>query len=156
MPLPPCSLLVWVIAVSPISVSATIISSMETNVNIAFPSCAYDSIATRSRQEDREFDRPNLSHMESLPRPLEQKRRAISRMLRRPVVVRGVRTPDAGLRGRLTVQPDRVIIEYQLAQAGYFWHIPIIEELLDRAASGEAKAEVREPAPASEPQPPAQ
>ena len=79
--------------------------------------------------------------MEPLPAGLEEKRRALERALGRPVRVRGVRTPDRGLRGRLRVERARVVIEYQV---GYFWHLPVIEELLDRAAAGEAWAELRE------------
>jgi hypothetical protein len=56
-----------------------------------------------------------------------------------------MRSPDPCFRGRLTVEPARVLIEHQSAQAGYFWHIPIIEELLDRAAAGELAAEIRNP-----------
>ena len=82
--------------------------------------------------------------MEPLPPPLEAKRRVLSELLCRPVVVRGIQTPDPLFRGRLTVEPGRVLIEHQVAQAGYFWHIPIIEELLDRAAAGERTAELSE------------
>jgi len=60
------------------------------------------------------------------------------------VYVRGLRTPDRDLRGRLRVEPNRVLIEYQVSQAGYFWQVPVIEELLDRAAAGEQRAELRE------------
>jgi len=84
--------------------------------------------------------------MEPLPPALERKRRSLARALGRPVHIRGVRTPDSGFRGRLSVEPGRVVIEYQVAQAGYFWHIPIIEELLDRAAAGQPTAELRAPA----------
>ncbi len=83
--------------------------------------------------------------MEPLPPRLKHQRQALARALRRPVHVRGVRTPDQGLRGRLAVEPDRVIIEYQVSQAGYFWHIAIIEELLARAAAGEGRVELRDP-----------
>ncbi len=93
--------------------------------------------------------------MEPLPPPLEKKRQAVSRALGRPVLVRGLRTPDASLRGRLLVQPGHVLIEYQVEQAGYFWHIPTIEELLDRAASGELTAELREPEHDAGAEPPA-
>jgi hypothetical protein len=82
--------------------------------------------------------------MERLPPALEQKRRALARQLGRPVRVRGIRTPDRALRGRLRVDPDRVLIEYQIGEHGYFWHIPIIEELIDRAAAGEIRAEIRD------------
>jgi hypothetical protein len=81
--------------------------------------------------------------VERLPPSLEQKRRDLASALGRPVVVRGIRTPDPHLRGRLRVQPRRVLIEYQVAQQGYFWHIPIIEELLDRAAGGETALDLR-------------
>lgn len=83
--------------------------------------------------------------MDPLPRPLEQQRRALSRALGRPVRVRAVRTPDRGLRGRLRVEPGRVVIEYQVSQEGYFWYVPIVEELLRRAAAGEREVELRHP-----------
>jgi len=86
--------------------------------------------------------------MEPLPPRLEEKRRALARLLGRPVVVRGLRTPDPDFRGRLQVEPGRVLIEYQVAQPGYFWEIPVIDELLDRAAAGELTASVREGASA--------
>ncbi len=85
--------------------------------------------------------------MEPLPPPLEAKRRALADHLGRPVLVRGIQTPDPTFRGRLTVEPGRVLVEYQTSEAGYFWHITIIEELLDRAAAGETKIELREPRP---------
>jgi len=83
--------------------------------------------------------------MEPLPPPLEQKRQEVARRLGRPVYVRRVRTTDGELRGRLRVEPGRVVIEYQVAEAGCFWHVPVIEELLDRAAAGQQSAELREP-----------
>jgi len=97
----------------------------------------------------------NRSHMEPLPPLVEVKRRAVSQLLGRPVVVRGIRSPDAGFRGRLTVELGRILIEHQVAQAGYFWHIPIIEELLDRAAAGETTLELREQTARDEEEPPA-
>ena len=83
--------------------------------------------------------------MEALPRALEAKRRYLERALGRPVRVRGIRTPDRELRGRLLVEPDRVLIEYQVSEHGYFWNVPIIEELMNRAARGEPRVELREP-----------
>lgn len=90
--------------------------------------------------------------MEPLPAPLERKRQALARALGKPVSVRGVTTPDRGFRGRLRVQQDRVVIEYQIAEQGYFWHIPIIEELLDLAAGGRTAAELRGPSSGGGPQ----
>lgn len=83
--------------------------------------------------------------METLPPELERRRKRLERALGRPVLVRGIQTPDLGLRGRLRVERSRVVIEYQVAEQGYFWHIPIIEELLSRAAAGHATFELREP-----------
>lgn len=82
--------------------------------------------------------------MESLPPALERKRRSLELALGRPVQVRGVRTPDPGFRGRLSTESARVLVEYQVSQAGYFWHIPIIEQLFARAAGGESAVEIRE------------
>jgi hypothetical protein len=91
--------------------------------------------------------------MEKLPPELEAKRGDLERALGRPVHVRGVRTPDLELRGRLRVERDRVVIEYQISEHGYFWHIPIIEELFDRAAAGHSSFELRAPSPGPEAEP---
>jgi len=96
--------------------------------------------------------------MEPLPEPLERRRRQVEAALRRSVVVRGVHTPDPAFRGRLRVEPGRVLIEYQVAEHGYFWHVPIIERLLSLALAGEIEAELpagrqvdlREPFPSPE------
>jgi len=85
--------------------------------------------------------------MEALPGKIEASRRSLERALGRPVHIRGVRTPDPQFRGRLRVERHRVLIEYQPAEHGFFWHIPIIEELLSRAAAGEASAELRDASP---------
>jgi len=87
----------------------------------------------------------NAVHVDRLPPPLEQQRHAPSRALARPVLVRSIRTPDPGLRGRLRVERSRVVIEYQVSQEGYFWYVPIVEELLRRAAAGEREVELRHP-----------
>ena len=54
-----------------------------------------------------------------------------------PVRVRGVRTRHKSFRGRSVRRRGYVLVQYQVAAAGYFWHIPIIEEILDRLAVGE-------------------
>ena len=83
--------------------------------------------------------------MEALPKALEEKRRAVEAELRRPVIVRGIQTPDRDFRGRLRVEPGRVLIEYQIPEHGYFWHIPIITRLLSRALEGETSRELHGP-----------
>jgi len=92
--------------------------------------------------------------MEPLPEPLDEKRRQVQAALRRTVVVRGIQTPDAAFRGRLRVEPGRVVIEYQVSEHGYFWHVPTIERLLSLALGGETSAELREPSAADEGPPP--
>jgi hypothetical protein len=92
--------------------------------------------------------------MEALPARIEEKRRSLERALGRPVYIRGIRTPDPDFRGRLRVEPSRVLIEYQLAEHGFFWHIPIIEELLSRAAAGQPSAELRDASPSAAAEPP--
>lgn len=83
--------------------------------------------------------------MEPLPPRVESKRAALAQALGRPVVVRGLRSPDPGWRGRLRVSRRLALIEYQVAQHGFFWHIPIIEDLLARAAEGCQEVELRDP-----------
>jgi hypothetical protein len=156
MPPPPdCSLLVVVTAVSKISPSAMITCNAWSTTNMPSglsirPAVFYHTSAGGTRGDARRTR--NLSHMEPLPPTIERKRRSLARALGRPVYIRGVRTPDSTFRGRLSVEPGRVIVEYQVSQAGYFWHIPIIEELLDRAAAGQPTAELR--ASAGPPKPP--
>ena len=72
-----------------------------------------------------------------LPPLLEQKRKAVQEKLGLPVVVRGLRTPDASWKGRLYRRRGRIIIEYQVSQVGFFWHAPIVDQLLKAAAEGE-------------------
>jgi len=74
---------------------------------------------------------------DDLPPALEHKRRRAERALGVPVRIRGVRTRHPSFRGRAVRRPGCVIVEYQVAAAGYFWHVPIIEEILDRLAAGE-------------------
>ncbi len=92
---------------------------------------------------------------EPLPGQLEEKRIAVERLLGRPVVVRGVQTPHPDFRGRLRVEPGRVVIEYQIPEHGYFWHVPIIEKLLEAAMAGESSVELTEPSSGGEALPPA-
>jgi len=74
---------------------------------------------------------------DDLPPALEPKRRRAEQALGMPVLVRGVRTRHRSFRGRAVRRQGCVVVEYQVAAAGYFWHVPIIEEILDRLAGGE-------------------
>jgi len=85
---------------------------------------------------------------DDLPPALEPKRRRAEQALGVPVRVRGVRTRHKSFRGRTVRRQGCVIIEYQVAAAGYFWHIPIIEEILDRLAGGETEIYLQHSPPA--------
>jgi hypothetical protein len=69
----------------------------------------------------------------------------LERRLGRPVIVREVRTGDPAFRGRLRRRAGAVILEYQVAQSGFFWHADTVQELLRRAAAGEVAVELRQP-----------
>jgi len=56
-----------------------------------------------------------------------------------PIRVRGVRTRHPSFRGRTVRRQGCMVIEYRVAEAGYFCHIPIIEEILDRLVAGETE-----------------
>jgi hypothetical protein len=104
------------------------------------------SIGGSRAQEEEWPDGSKADAVENLPPKLQRKREEVERALGKRVLVRGIRTPDEGLRGRLRSARGRMLIEYQVAEEGYFWHIPVIEELLNRAAAGEIAVELREPA----------
>ena len=76
---------------------------------------------------------------DDLPPALEPLRRRAEQALGIPVRVRGVRTRDRSFRGRAVRRQGCMLVEDQVAQAGYFWHVPIIEEILARLAAGEAE-----------------
>ena len=78
--------------------------------------------------------------MRELPPPLERRRKELEAKLGLAIRVRGVRTPEVNWRGRLRRSRGRILIEYQISEAGFFWHIPIIERLLEEAGKGESEA----------------
>jgi hypothetical protein len=84
---------------------------------------------------------------DDLPPALEPKRRRAERSLGVPVMVRGVRTRHRSFRGRAVRRQGCVIVEYQVAAAGYFWHVPIIEEILDRLIAGETNIHLEQAEP---------
>ena len=86
---------------------------------------------------------------DDLPPALEPKRRRAEQALGMPVLVRGVRTRHRSFRGRAVRRQGCVVVEYQVAAAGYFWHVPIIEEILDRLAAGESNIHLEQGDPAA-------
>lgn len=84
---------------------------------------------------------------DDLPPALEPQRRRAEHALGMRVRVRGVRTRHKSFRGRTVRRQGCVVIEYQVAETGYFWHIPIIEEILDRLAAGETDIHLEGTAP---------
>jgi len=81
---------------------------------------------------------------QNLPAALEARRRQAERALGRPVSIREVRIQDPGFRGRIKMTGERLIIEYQVAQSGYFWEAGLIERLLLLALKGETNLTLRE------------
>jgi len=79
-----------------------------------------------------------------LPEPLEEKRRQVEFVLGRPVVIKQVKREDPDFRGRLRVSEGRLVIEYQVAQPGYFWEVETIERLLLLALAGKTNFTLRE------------
>jgi hypothetical protein len=82
---------------------------------------------------------------DDLPPSLEPQRRRAERALGMRVWVRGVRRQDHSFRGRAVRRRGWVVVEYQLAEGGYFWHLPIIEEILARLAAGETEVRLENP-----------
>jgi len=80
-----------------------------------------------------------------LPGLLEEKRRQVELALGRPVLIKQVKREAPDFRGRLRVMKERAVIEYQVAQPGYFWEVETIERLLLLALAGEVDFTLREP-----------
>ena len=78
-----------------------------------------------------------------LPERLEKRRQEVEARLGRRVVVREVRTPDAGFRGRIRRRGKSLWLEYQISQVGYFWQAEVIEDLLELAAEGAEEVTLR-------------
>jgi len=75
---------------------------------------------------------------------LDDRRSQVERAIGMPIVLRAIRTPDRTLRGQVTPRAGYLLLEYQVAIAGYFWHVPIIKELLDRIERGEREIVLRQ------------
>jgi hypothetical protein len=91
--------------------------------------------------------RPDGRVTDDLPPSLEPQRLRAERALGMPVRVRGVRTRHQSFRGRALRRQGYILVQYQVAQAGYFWHIPIIEEILARLAAGETEVHLEQAEP---------
>ena len=70
-------------------------------------------------------------------RPLESQVREVEEAIGKPIVLRGIKTPDPSVRGRISSRPGYLLLEYRDETAGYFWHHDIIRELLERLRQGE-------------------
>ncbi len=67
---------------------------------------------------------------------LEQRIRQVEAETGKRIIVRGVRSDEADFRGRLIVHKGYCVLEYRDDEPGYFWHVPIIEELLRLVQEG--------------------
>jgi len=79
-----------------------------------------------------------------VPPGLRGRLRRAERLAGQPIVLRQVRATNPAFKGRVTRKSGYLLLEYQTAQSGYFWDIPIIEELLRRIEVGETNALLRE------------
>ena len=70
-------------------------------------------------------------------RPLESQVREVEQATGERIVLRGVKTPDPSLRGRISSRPGYLLLEYRDETAGYFWHHDIIRELLALIRQGQ-------------------
>ena len=70
-------------------------------------------------------------------RPLEPEVREVEQATGEQIVLRGIKTPDASVRGRISSRPGYLLLEYRDETAGYFWHHDIIRELLALVRQGQ-------------------
>jgi len=70
-------------------------------------------------------------------RPLESQVREVEQATGERIVLRGVKTPDPSVRGRISSRPGYLLLEYHDETAGYFWHHDIIRELLKLVREGQ-------------------
>ena len=70
-------------------------------------------------------------------RPLESQVREVEQATGERIVLRGVKTPDPTVRGRISSRPGYLLLEYRDETAGYFWDSDIIKELLEQLRQGE-------------------
>ena len=70
-------------------------------------------------------------------RPLESQVREVEQATGERIVLRGVKTPDPSVRGRISSRPSYLLLEYRDETAGYFWDCDIIRELLELVRQGQ-------------------
>jgi len=72
-----------------------------------------------------------------LLRPLESQVREVEQTTGERIVLRGIKTPDPSVRGRISSRPGYLLLEYRDETAGYFWDCDIIRELLELVRQGQ-------------------
>jgi len=70
-------------------------------------------------------------------RPLESQVREVEQATGERIVLRGIKTPDPSVRGRISSRAGYLLLEYRDETAGYFWHHDIIRELLELVRQGQ-------------------
>jgi len=70
-------------------------------------------------------------------RPLESQVREVEQATGQRIVLRGIKTPNPTVRGRISSRPGYLLLEYRDETAGYFWHHDIIRELLALVRQGQ-------------------
>jgi len=77
-----------------------------------------------------------------LPLEVEGRLARLEARLGRRIRVRLARWQDEGLRGRLREDGCDLVLECNDVNPGFFWHVDVVRELLDRVEAGEIEAEV--------------
>lgn len=75
---------------------------------------------------------------------LKDRIKQLEARLGKRLIIRSVRTPEQGFRGRVEVGIRTVLIEYQEDVPGYFWGYELLEELLDYVEEGRPSAIIYE------------
>jgi hypothetical protein len=75
---------------------------------------------------------------------LDERVKQVEAHVGKRLIIRSVRTPEEGFRGRVQVGVRSVLIEYREDTPGYFWGYELLEELLDHVEQGRPSAIIYE------------
>ncbi len=75
---------------------------------------------------------------------LEERIRRLEERLAKRLIIRSVRTPEQGFRGRVEIGAHSILIEYREDTPGYFWGYELLEELLEHVEQGRPSAIIYE------------
>ncbi|MCX7599103.1 MAG: hypothetical protein N2512_09585 [Armatimonadetes bacterium] len=85
-----------------------------------------------------------MTREKEFPGPIMARVEAAARRWDRPIILRAARWPDHRLRGRVSQRAGALVLEYRDDGAGYFWHLDIVNELLNYVEQGHFQVTLRE------------